>query len=809
MATDYLRAHYATYGHLDDVVYFDCATCLPAFSFFDVRDELAAGVPRTTAVEDTVDHYLEILTGIMGRERFEQAVRSPDVIRYLIKAAFDPVHGADSFSHRSLHGSARRMHERKSAPAVSDPDLERMLGGVVANRARSYDEIMQGVANRLEKVPVDQRLAAIFNHVPEDGDPHFDLAHYLNEDVVIVIDTGGLRTEAQRVLTLVILSNLWTALRRRKQRSDAETDFTTADDPDLPQSDEPHAGSGVGLQKGPYAPGRAATHGPQEASGTSDRGPQRAARQERAGDSEGLHEDTITSNGDPTDSNATPTASDPLVNLYVEEAASVANSGLLTELLAQSRGFDCAVTLAMQFPAQLRTGDERVYEELLNNVSTVVTGNVPVDRRLTERFATDDMPPELVGNRLRALRRGQWFVRLPADFGDTPPRPFLVESLPLPPGDLEGAAPLDPHATTAFERALRVVADRTRREAGLTLAAPSTVETSEGDDEATDDSPPALHPVLAYTKRLPSTVEYAESLHALRCTGCDNRYDPSIDGMRRAVECCSSLADVDRDDVPVCTANLKLTPEERLDADWSTRQLLFLQVVYNAQQLRYDDLEYDLLHDSMIRLQEYVGIESDAVQDLVDADLLRHDTDHPHRLYTVTPDGRAVIGESYRQGVDYGHGAGDLEESSLHVLSVEVGRRFLVQEYVDDTESAVVEVIPYYDLDGHHRLDLAGVDADGTIRVALEVERINHDFRRAVPEDFDKMAECDLEAAIWIVMTRQGAHDVLHALRNPLEGEPRIEKSYSQNTAPRDFKIDTPGLTAVYTVEYVRDTLLD
>ncbi|MFD1568937.1 ATP-binding protein, partial [Halolamina litorea] len=342
MAQEYLRAHYATYGHLENVLYFDCAEVLPAFSFFDIRDELDAGVPRATAVEDTVDHYLEILAQIMGRDRFEQAVRSPDIIRYLLKATFDPVNGEDAFSHRAFDRTIRRMHERQAAPPVADEDLERMLAGVVANRARSFDEIMQGVANRVEKIPIDQRLARIFNHVPEDGDPHFDLAEYLNEDVVIILDTGGLRNEAQRVLTLVVLSNLWTALRRRSQRS---------------QGDQ------------------------------------------------------------------------PLVNLYIEEAASVAVSDLLKQLLSQSRSFDCSMTLAMQFPAQLKSQNHDVYEELLNNISTFVAGNVAVDRLLARRLATDEMDAVAVGNRLRALRRGQWLVSLPAAFDSPEPRPFLVRSL--------------------------------------------------------------------------------------------------------------------------------------------------------------------------------------------------------------------------------------------------------------------------------------------------------------------------------------------------------------------------------------------
>ena len=60
MADDYLKAHYAKYGSLDDVYYFDCTETLPALSFFDIRDQLDAGIDRTTAVEDVVDHYIDI-----------------------------------------------------------------------------------------------------------------------------------------------------------------------------------------------------------------------------------------------------------------------------------------------------------------------------------------------------------------------------------------------------------------------------------------------------------------------------------------------------------------------------------------------------------------------------------------------------------------------------------------------------------------------------------------------------------------------------------------------------------------------------
>lgn len=211
----------------------------------------------------------------------------------------------------------------------------------------------------------------------------------------------------------------------------------------------------------------------------------------------------------------------------------------------------------------------------------------------------------------------------------------------------------------------------------------------------------------------------------------------------------------------------------------------------------------------MIRLQEYVGIDADAIQDLIDGGVLSHDTDHPHRLYSVTPAGRTAIGESYRRGVDYGHGKGDLEESSQHVFAIEVTQRHLEQAYVADSDSPVVEVIPYYDIDERRRLDIAGLDADGEIRIAVEAERINNDVNRAVLDDFDKIADCEVDEAIWVVMTRHGGHAVLEALNDPIEGSPRVEKTYATTTPPQQFRIDTPGLTAIFPVEYLRKSLIE
>ncbi|MFC4447485.1 type IV secretory system conjugative DNA transfer family protein [Halorussus aquaticus] len=652
------------------------------------------------------------------------------------------------------------MAETRDAPPVTDDDLAVMLGGVVTNSKRSFDELMQGVMNRIEKVPLDDRLAHLFNHVPQntteariDGDetapdPEFDFFDVLDEDAVVIFDTSGLRTESRRALTLVLLSNLWTALRRRQRLHTKERD--------LPEDD---------------------------------------------------YQDNATDDL-------------PLVNLYVEEAAEVAASGLMTDLLAKSRGFHLSVTLAMQFPAQVRNTDTEAYAEILNNISTIITGNVAVDSDLEKRLATEDIPPSEVGNRLRALRRGQWFASLPAGFQDREPRPFLLSSAPLPPGHPEGDDPLTETQSLAFEALLDSVKDRTRLDYGLDFLAdgqaqsrPSTTVQAPGSKNgspATETTNTRVDSALPYTKRLPTCIQYNEDAHAIVCTGCESRHDPSPAGLKRGIKCCSSLDRIDRDKIPICEVSLTLSPQEREESEYSDRQLAFLQVVYAAHQGEYDpEWEYDICWDSMLRLQEYVGIESEAVDELVDDDLLRIDCDHPHRLYTVTADGRSEIQVAHREGIAYGHGVGDLGESSLHRVMVEIGRQYVEDAYANDSDSDVVEVVPYYELDDGHRLDVAGLDADGNVQAVVEAERANHDILRAVPEDYDKMAAFDPEDAIWIVKNRDAAHDVLEALNEPPTGDRRVEKEYSRSSPPRAFRLDAPGCSEIHTLGYVRGSLLD
>ncbi|WP_416838726.1 ATP-binding protein [Haloferax sp. DFSO52] len=769
MADDYLRAHYARHGSLDDVYYFDCTESLPALSFFDIRDQLDSGVDRTTAVEDVVDHYVDILIGIMGRDRFEQAVRSPDIIRYVLKAMFDPIHGSNAFTHREFQMAVARLHETRDPPPVVDEDLQALLAGVAANSKRSFDELMQGVANRIEKVPLDARLAQLFNHVPDEegSSPHFDLRALIDEDAVIIIDTGGLRPASRRVITLVILSALWTALRRRTQQEATDGD------------------------------------------GDTDH---------------------------------------PLVNLYLEEASQLSTSSLLSNLLAQSRSFGLSVTLAMQFPAQLREANPEAYREVLNNVSTIVTGNVAVDPQFSRRFATAEVPTGEVQTRLRALRRGQWLATLPAGFGQPEPQPFVLQSAPLPPGHPDSEAAFTPARETAYAAARDLLTARTDDAFGLDISnigsrstpwrshtplghresAPAETSSSSSRpssdasrtasrspaDPYPDRNAPApdarINSALPYTTRLPPMVVYDPEAHAVVCDECSTRYDPALPGIRNAIECCHSLDAVDRDDIPISQLSLKLSAVERGSSAFTDAQLRFLQAVYSAHQRRFDpDFEYDLLCDSMVRLQEYTGVSHKEVRELIDGESLALDCTYPHKLYTVTPKGRRAIAVRHREGVAHGDGRGDVSESSLHVVMVELGRRYLEQTFVESDESTAVEAVSYFEHeDSRARLDAVCLDEAGEVVVTLEAERANHDILTAVPEDYDKMAACDPEAAVWVVKNRSDAHEVLRALNEPNEGAPRVEKTYSTNSPPSTFQIHQPGFTEMHTLQELMDSTL-
>ncbi|WP_255198499.1 hypothetical protein [Halorarius litoreus] len=722
---DYARLHYARGDNLDDVYYFDCREFLPVLPLLSIEPLLDAGIDRERAVNMVTETYVATLNAASGWEAFGDAQAALQALKYLVKAQFDPVHGADTVSHHDVQRAAQRFRETGNPPPVSDGTLHTKLVGVANDNPDQFATIMGAVERRLAMATDDSRLAPLFTATADTVDADaFDLREQLDEDCVIVLDMGGYGEDARRMLAVAVIGQLWRALERRAE---------TTSDP-------------------------------------------------------------------------------PLVNCYLEEAADIAATGILDTLLSQGRAFGVAITLAMQFPEQIRESHPRAYQELLNDVGTTITGSVGVDHGLAKRLATGDIDADAMAARLRALDRGEWLIRPAAPFADRKPRPFQLASPALPPGHPEGDEPLDQTHQVLFDAAFTRAKHRTRDAYGVDIGRGAT----EAPDPADADADPETAPTLAEAtvtipnaNRFPDCLTYLdEPPFPLVCPECDARYAATPEGMRRAIECHHSLAAVDREDIPVCSLDLQLTSGELAASDYSAAQLRFLAAVYMAHQQRFDPaIEYDIVWDSMTDLQASVGVPSDAVDELVDDGLLTVDCNRPHKLYTVTPAGRDEIGVGHREGIAHGDGAGDLSESSLHVAMVEVGARLLEQEFIGPDQPGV-ECLRYPEVEGG-RLDAAVVDDDGEFVATLEAERINNDRADAIPSDFDLMAACDPEAAWWIVKTRADGHAVLEALHDPADGEPRVETTYSESYAPQRYSIETPGLTAVHTFEYARDTLLD
>src|SRR6056297_1468090 len=228
MCENYLRCHYERFGGLDDVYHFRVPETIPAFSFFDIRPALEAGRNREDAIQDKVDHFHDILRMIMGREQYGQAFVANEILSYLIKALFDEEYGSDVFGLDDLFAAALRMQRDQTIPPVSadNQNIEESLTRHFAKDNHQFQVSMGAVGNRLDKLKEDAHLRRIFSHVPEQNDAgeyvdnRFDFREFLKEDATIIFDLGDLRPEAQRAITLLLLSNLWDAVqvRRRDRR---------------------------------------------------------------------------------------------------------------------------------------------------------------------------------------------------------------------------------------------------------------------------------------------------------------------------------------------------------------------------------------------------------------------------------------------------------------------------------------------------------------------------------------------------------------------------------------------------------------
>jgi DNA helicase HerA-like ATPase len=160
---------------------------------------------------------------------------------------------------------------------------------------------------------------------------------------------------------------------------------------------------------------------------------------------------------------------DYVVNLLVDEAASVMVSDIMNDLLEKGRSFRLSVGLSMQFPEQMKAeGGRKVYLNALNNIGSSFVGKINVDRELARAMAHEEMDPVDFANRIRSLPRGEWIASLPSPtFGQTGPYPFSLKPLPIPAGHPESDYPLDDREEDRFQASLSTIHERTSDEFGV------------------------------------------------------------------------------------------------------------------------------------------------------------------------------------------------------------------------------------------------------------------------------------------------------------------------------------------------------
>ncbi|WP_254538625.1 hypothetical protein [Halomarina litorea] len=388
MAENYLHAHYAKNGNLDDVYYFNAPETLPAVSFFDIRPALAMGRSRQDAVQDKVEHFHEIMRLILGEERHEQAYVANEILTFLIKALFDREYGQDAFSLEDLIQAVFRMSRDRTLPELCEANshIEQSLVQKCQVDDHQFQQTMGAAANRLDKIVEHEHLYQMFTHVPEWDDEAeeyvgnaFDFREFVNDDAVILFDLGEFRAESQHALTMILLSNLWDAVQGRR-------------------------GGGRSLNGG--------------------------ARQSESDD------DTIV-NMIIEEAAAVATSSLVYEQFIPQGRAFGVSLGLILQYPEQV--------------AQYSTSD-RAYTEILNNVKTKLIGNIATDAKLAESMAHENLSTTEFRNRVSRLPAGEWIAQLPSpQFGQTGPAPFSLASLPIPDGHPESDAPLSGDDRHLFE----------------------------------------------------------------------------------------------------------------------------------------------------------------------------------------------------------------------------------------------------------------------------------------------------------------------------------------------------------------------
>jgi len=236
MVENYLRSHYARFGDLDDVVYFNIPEMLPAIPFFDIRPNLAAGDAREDAILDTLEQFDEMMELVMDEDEYKSAQVSINIIKLLIQAKFDYKYGSDAFTLDELRASASKLKIERDIPTLSkeNDSVRRNLLDEIQGDERQFNNIMDGVIHRLSILETDDRIQDMLNYIPEwdtggeGGVPGykigFNLENVLDEDKTIIVDVGDLSKDAGKIISIQFIGYLWSTIRMQWRNTPGEVE---------------------------------------------------------------------------------------------------------------------------------------------------------------------------------------------------------------------------------------------------------------------------------------------------------------------------------------------------------------------------------------------------------------------------------------------------------------------------------------------------------------------------------------------------------------------------------------------------------
>lgn len=426
MLENYLRCHYAKFGAeslREDVIYFPIPEVMPGFSFFNIDQQLSDGKRRAAAQQDVADYYEELLKLVMGAERYRESKVAPNLIKGLIKSQFSETEGErrnpedpepNVFSHQDLEEAADQLkkaaeqEDKSLVPQTADERIRKTMTRHIDSDNREFGTIMDAVYNRLDYIRSDKFLQPIFDNT----EPQFSFSDHLNDDKVILFDLGDLRDDSTVIMAGLILTNLWDSLQRHSR-----TKCTHGHE----NVDECRVYAREQANEGPGSAGIS----------VDERVPERLPCREAWDD-------------------------DHVVNMIIDEAATVAVSDIMNKMLEQGRSFHLSLGLSMQYPEQMKDAGDRAYKNVLQNIGTLCLGKIKLEDDIAQAMAHENMDVQEFANRMRALPRGEWVVQLPSpEFKETGPEPFSVSPLPIPPGHPESTQPLSDDGEDLFQHYLQ------------------------------------------------------------------------------------------------------------------------------------------------------------------------------------------------------------------------------------------------------------------------------------------------------------------------------------------------------------------